>query len=196
MEPIALREYARQRGVSLTAIQNRARDGKLPRSIVRNAGGRIVGIIPELANEEWPQSSAIKQMGNRHAGEVNRVMRASAAPKPAPAPKPVAAPAPAPAAPAPAPAAPPPPPAPADTSAVSYTKARTAREAYNAQLARLEYEERSGKLVNADEVRAEAFKLARTVRDAMMNIPDRISAELVGQTDARDIHALEALIDG
>lgn len=88
---------------------------------------------------------------------------------------------------------------------MSYTKARTAREAYNAQLARLEYEERSGKLVNADEVKAEAFKLARTVRDAMMNIPDRISAELVGQTDARDIHALlsseirkamESLIDG
>lgn len=88
---------------------------------------------------------------------------------------------------------------------MSYTKARTAREAYNAQLARLEYEERSGKLVNADEVKAEAFRLARTVRDAMMNIPDRVSAELAGEMDARNIHALltdeirkamESLIDG
>jgi hypothetical protein len=81
-------------------------------------------------------------------------------------------------------------------------EAKTAREIYNARMARVEYEEQIGKLVQADAVKAEAFKLARTVRDGLLNLPDRIAHELAHETSATAIHhrltteirqALEAL---
>jgi hypothetical protein len=41
----------------------------------------------------------------------------------------------------------------------------------------------------AEPVKAEALKLARTVREAMLNIPDRIAAEFARLTNAHAIHA-------
>jgi phage terminase Nu1 subunit (DNA packaging protein) len=63
------------------------------------------------------------------------------------------------------------------------------REAYAARLARLEYEERSGKLVSVDVVRVEAFKAHRRVRDAVLNIPDRCAPQLASMTDPAEVHA-------
>ena len=40
-----------------------------------------------------------------------------------------------------------------------------------ARLAKLEYEEKSGKLVSADEVKARAFRMARGARDALRRCP-------------------------
>lgn len=70
-----------------------------------------------------------------------------------------------------------------------YAKARAAREVYQAKLAKLEFDERSGKLVQADVVRVEAFKTHRRVRDAMLNIPDRCSPHLAAMTDPAEVHA-------
>lgn len=70
----------------------------------------------------------------------------------------------------------------------SYAQSRAIREAYQARLARLEYEERSAKLVDVDKVKAEAFKVARMVRDGMLNLPDRIAHELAHETDAAAVH--------
>lgn len=69
-------------------------------------------------------------------------------------------------------------------------QSRAIKEAYLARLAKLEYEEKSGKLVPAADVKNEAFKVARVVRDNMLNIPDRISAELAATTDTVQIHKL------
>ena len=68
------------------------------------------------------------------------------------------------------------------------SKSRAIREDYEARLAKLEYEEKSGKLVDAEKVKRDAFDLARRVRDHILNIPDRISAELVGITDQPTMH--------
>jgi phage terminase Nu1 subunit (DNA packaging protein) len=67
-------------------------------------------------------------------------------------------------------------------------ESKTLEAAYKAQLARLEYEEKTGELLNAEKVRKESFKLARVTRDAMLAIPDRVSAELAGLTDPFAIH--------
>ena len=56
-------------------------------------------------------------------------------------------------------------------------------KAYQARLAKLEFEEKSGKLHDVDECKQDAFKAARATRDAMLGIPDRLSAELAGETD-------------
>lgn len=70
----------------------------------------------------------------------------------------------------------------------NFNESRAKREAYQAELARLEYEEKQGTLVNAEAVKKEAFRTARLVRDAMLNIPDRIAAELAAETDAFAAH--------
>jgi hypothetical protein len=66
-------------------------------------------------------------------------------------------------------------------TALSYADARTRREAYEARLAKLEYEEKAGLLVTIAKVRANAFNLGRQVRDGLLNIPDRLAHELAGE---------------
>lgn len=70
----------------------------------------------------------------------------------------------------------------------NFNVSRAKREAYQAELARLEYEEKQGTLVDAEAVKKEAFRTARLVRDAMLNIADRIAAELAADTDAFSVH--------
>lgn len=68
-----------------------------------------------------------------------------------------------------------------------YQRAKAVKETYAAQLARLEYEEKAGKLVPAAQVKAEAFKVARNVRDSLMGLPERVAAELAHMTEPREI---------
>ena len=71
---------------------------------------------------------------------------------------------------------------------MSYADARAQHERFKARLAQLELEEREGKLVQADAVKQEAFRVARIVRDAMLNLPDRIAAELAAETNQFKVH--------
>lgn len=71
-----------------------------------------------------------------------------------------------------------------------YQNSRAKREHYQAELAQLEYEKAAGKLVDADEVRAEARKVASSVISTLYTIPDRISDELAGMNDAFKIQRL------
>lgn len=67
-------------------------------------------------------------------------------------------------------------------------QSRTVKEAYAARMAKLDYEERIGKTIDADKVKEDSFKAARIVRDNMLNIPDRLAAELAGETNQFTIH--------
>jgi len=93
---------------------------------------------------------------------------------------------------------------PPTASAPSYAQSRAVREAYQARLAKLDYEQRSGKLIEVDKVKASAFRTARTVRDGLLNLPDRVAHELAHETDPARVHlrlskeirtVLEALSD-
>ncbi len=94
--------------------------------------------------------------------------------------------------PPPRPAAQPPPEPPrADLGAaggLDYARARAVRENYLARLAKIDYEERLGKLVSRDEVQVAAFNRFRTFRDGMLNIPDRVAAVLAAESDPRKVH--------
>ena len=68
--------------------------------------------------------------------------------------------------------------------ASQYNKARAVREHYQARLAKLEFEEKTAKLIAADEVKVAAFNLFRRYRDHMLNIPDRLAAILAAEVDA------------
>lgn len=69
-------------------------------------------------------------------------------------------------------------------------QSRAIKEAYLARLAKLEFEERSGQLVRAEEVKNEAFKVARIVRDGILNVPDRVAAQLAAETEPGAVHMI------
>lgn len=74
--------------------------------------------------------------------------------------------------------------------AESYKTSRAIRESYRAQIAELEYLRRSGKLIDADQVRNDAFMVARATRNMLQAIPARVSAQIAGETDEKKIFRL------
>lgn len=75
-----------------------------------------------------------------------------------------------------------------DDQPISYAEARAQHERFKARLAQLELEQREGKLVEADDVKREAFRVARIVRDALLNLPDRVAGELAAETNQFKVH--------
>jgi len=57
----------------------------------------------------------------------------------------------------------------------------------NSILARLKREEKEGVLVNKDRERRDAFKLARSLRNTVLNIPARVSVRFAADRDADKI---------
>lgn len=115
-------------------------------------------LIPDLADQEWENNTDSAQQ------------RVPAVPPPRPEPEPDQA------------------PARDEPKTATFQQARTLREAYMARLAKLEFDEKSGLLVKADAVKNEAFRTARIVRDNLLNIPDRIAAELANETNQFKVH--------
>lgn len=74
--------------------------------------------------------------------------------------------------------------------AMTFNEARTKRERYQAELARLEFEEKAGQLVDINKIRREYFKQARNARDNLLNIPDRLAPMLIGRTSIHEIRML------
>lgn len=49
--------------------------------------------------------------------------------------------------------------------------------------------QKRGELVSAAAAERAAFDCARTVKEAMLNLPDRLASELAGESDPRRVHA-------
>lgn len=76
----------------------------------------------------------------------------------------------------------------AGTQDMTLADAQKLQAQYKAALLKLDYEQKSEQLVEVAKVKLEAFEMARTVRDSILNIPDRISAELASCTDVHEIN--------
>lgn len=74
-------------------------------------------------------------------------------------------------------------------SGPDYTVSRAVREAYTARLAKLEYEEKVGTLVKADDVKLTWFNTLRIIRDRVLQLPDRMAATIAAETDVNKIKA-------
>lgn len=62
-----------------------------------------------------------------------------------------------------------------------FQKSKATREHFKALLTELEYKERSGELISAQDVKELMFSTARLTRDSILNIPNRLSALLANQ---------------
>ncbi len=130
---MSLREYARHRGVALSAVQKAISSGR----ISTLADGRI---DPAAADAAWAQNT------NTYAPAVTRGEEDLPG-----------------------------------FGASQYTKARAVREHYQARLAKIDYEERIGKVIPADEMKVAAFNFTRLIRDRLMNIPDRVVGAVLAE---------------
>jgi len=142
------REYARRRGVSHTAVQKAIRDGRI--SAVRGK------LDPDIADREWAENTDQSAPLNSVAGSPKH-RRTPGAPS-----------------------------APIELdggngsarsagTATGYARARAAKEAAMAQIAKLDLDERLGSLVRTDEVRLSVFNMARKARDQLLAIPGRVA---------------------
>ena len=75
-------------------------------------------------------------------------------------------------------------------SGPSFAQSRAIKEAYNARLAKLEYEEKSGALVRTDTVKVAWFNALRVLRDRALNLPDRLAPLLAAETDPKIVRDL------
>lgn len=75
-----------------------------------------------------------------------------------------------------------------DDAIPDLNESRARREHYQAELAKLQVTQQRGELIPADEAKKEAFKLGRSVREALANLADRLSHQLAGETDPARIH--------
>ena len=72
----------------------------------------------------------------------------------------------------------------------SFAQSRAIREAYAARLTRLEFDQRSGKLIDKAELKMKLAKLHMAVRDSLRTIPDRVAPIVAAETDQAKIHAM------
>lgn len=75
---------------------------------------------------------------------------------------------------------------------IAQSKAIT--EAYKARLAKLDYEEKSGKLVNADQMKIRVVGMIKAAQGKLRGVPSKAKSSIPTLT-VRDIEVLEDLID-
>lgn len=164
----SLRTYAKARGITHEAVRQAIKTGRLVKSIVYVNGEPKIA-DEAIADQEWAANTDQSKPRNRITGDPKHRRASQDAPM-----QPMANDA-------------------AGESGAkgpSYAQSRAIREAYQARLSKLEYEERSGKLVQADAARVAIFNTARKARDMLMAVPDRVAPLVVGQTDAHEIHRI------
>jgi hypothetical protein len=160
MDALSLRGYAKHRGVSLKAVQKALASGR----IAKRDDGRI---DPQAADLNWERNTGPRPQPAQKPTIAHHGVQHHAE----------------------VPAREPNDPVKLETG-LEYSRARAVRESFLARLCKLEFEERSGKLISRDEVQVAAFNKFRQFRDRMLNIPDRLAAEAAAEGDAARVHAL------
>lgn len=169
---LSIRAYARHRGVSHSAVRKALATGRI-------VAGKDGTIDPTAADQQWATSTNLSKPRNAVIGAPKKRRVPGAPSDPlgtlgSGAGEPLNG----------------PPTGDAARLVASYAASRAAREGYVARLAKLEFEQKSGKLVDADQVRAQLFALGRRARDSLLGVPDRLSPILAGHSDPAVIHRL------
>jgi hypothetical protein len=180
---ISIRAYSRSKGCSDTAVHKAVKAGKIVNGLVIRDGKKFID--PVIADAEWstnhnPAYEKVTKKGGPVFGDGE------------PAPKAVP--------PSSAPGAPAVPAVGDGTLAA----AKKAKAVYDAQLARLDYETRAGKLVPKADVYKALYSAGQELRTSLMAIPDRVVDEMLSAPSRNDAHqmlveaiasSLEALVD-
>ena len=171
-ELVSQREYARRRGISHVAVHRAIASGR-----ISTVDGKI---DPVVADREWEANTDQSKPRNRITGRPKHAR---------------------------APGTPPEPmglgltggggggeagaePFRGESMETGYSRARAARELYQAQLAKIEVEQKRGLLVRVDEVRIGAANMACRTRGQLIAMPERRAAVLAGVSDPVEVQRL------
>lgn len=169
-ELVSLREYSRRRGVSAMAVSKAAKSGR-----ITLVDGKV---DVAAADRDWPANTNPGQMA--YKAEATAAAAAAIAGEGDPeagqeltetTPEKAAA-------------------IEAMGSRTKYGAARATREMYLSRIAEIDYKKQTGELIAADLVRVAAFKAARTARDSLLSMPDRLAPVLAGESDQFKVHAI------
>lgn len=171
METISLREYARRREVSDTAVRKAITAGKIVQGRVFDKG--VPRIIESVANQEWDQYESRKERTPR--------------PTPTPAPEPVKSAKPHAQTPATVAEYSSEPPKPA---AGTLAAARLIQAQLKAKMMETELKEKLGKLIEKDKVYAALFSAGKELRVNLMAIPDRYIDDILAAGSRNEAHTV------
>lgn len=73
---------------------------------------------------------------------------------------------------------------------MTYQTARAVKEVYDARLKKLELDEKTGQLISKAQIEIQYYNFFHVLRDALLNIPNRIASQIAAETDAVTIHQL------
>jgi hypothetical protein len=78
----------------------------------------------------------------------------------------------------------------AESASGAYYEARARKEHYLALQAKLDYETRSGALVERGAVRRLAVEMGTVFRTSLERLPDQLASQLAAEPDGERVHAL------
>ena len=199
---LGLGVYARHKGVTLRAVQKAIEAGRL--SHVLNDKGQRQLISIEQADKEWAENTNVSKqfvatreqrargvitaaqvMNEAGSQEINSdiIPTHSAGPQTKRAAQNEAA----------------------GADGIQFSRARAVREGFDAKLKKLEYETKSGLLVEKEKIKMAFFVIAKQISENMLNITPRIASNLAAcesefevtqMLDSEIRKALEALSNG
>lgn len=82
---------------------------------------------------------------------------------------------------------------PPTSGGLSLAQATAVEKAYKARIARIDYEERSGKLVPTDEVKAEWLRIVSAAKNKVLGLPNKIKSRVPSLTLA-EVAAIDAMV--
>jgi hypothetical protein len=180
LEKVSIREYARRKGVSDTAIHKHIKEGRITqRSLTKNeSNGRPMIIVAyadaDLAEHYDPhknQSSALEAEfvdGIKPRGKLAKsVAQTGGAGLP-----------------------PVPPESKVESKDPHLQQARKAAAIFDAKLKELAYKEKLGSLVDKDKVYKSLFEMGQELRAAFLAIPDRVVDEMLAATTRHEAHSI------
>jgi hypothetical protein len=159
VELITQAEYARRRGVAKSAVAKAVSEGR-----ITLINGKV---DPAVADIQWAQNTRARADSGR-AGAQTGLIQGPAALTEENAPEGRDT-----------------PPAAADSD--DYQSLRVRRERAAVESAERDNAKEAGRLVEREPVERATFDAFRALRDAVMSIPPRAAAKVVGMADARDI---------
>jgi hypothetical protein len=171
---ISLREFARRRGVRLSAVQKAVSDKRVPESAVRrNEQGHLQAIEFHAASAAWNTNTDVEQAARTAGGAATVVGQGGELPL-------------------------------ESRGETGSTKSESAKggeasalrtasahgKQLQNQLLELELHEEIGRLVSVDEVRELAARRYRAIREQILTVPDRIADLLAAERDPARVHGL------
>lgn len=164
---LTISQYARHRGCSHEAVRKAIDCGRIPKQL--DESGKRHQIDPDIADKCWEQNTnkakqkggdAVRKKYVKYTVETDTTEDADEEPE-----------------------------SEESKALPRYNESIKKKEYYKAEMAKMDFEEKQGTLVKADEVKRAAFDMARTLREQLYNIPDRLAQTLAVESDPDRVHA-------